>query len=779
MFEPTTDVLPQACPACGTVVDVGGVEPLARVACPSCGEKFRVDRAFDHFELLETLGVGGMGAVYKARDTRLDRFVALKLLRKELSADPAEAARLEQEARLTAAVNHPNVVQVYSSGTAHGQIYLVMELVDHGSLDDLMAQHERVPEARVLATGIQVARGLQAAHERGLIHRDVKPGNILFGDEETAKIGDFGLAVAAGQNAEARNEIWGTPYYVAPERLNNEPEDFRSDLYSLGATLFHAAAGKPPMEGESTSAAELRELKSHPAELREVAPEVSAETSRVIGRMIAPDPADRFASYAELIDELRGAYRPFSGEPDVSALRRWWLIATIAALAVAAAAGVYVVRVRHATQTTIANVSHDSEAVAVLQRRYGEARQQLIMGNYDAAATSLAQLSVEAKGKQPLFDWIELHRGLAALLQNDASAARAAFQAVESASDSSQDKPGADLGPFFKETARALLADPPVKASAQINPNSADALALFLLAARNWQAAKYAEAVPLLERYSATNATGAFAWANDYKPVAQKLLADYKLYAEWKKQPHSFTTVSDIAAALKMLRASVRKLQTHGALADEMTAEVKRLSAEQKRMKKLEKADSAASSKALAEEGPAWAAALTEARRSIAVYDFSGASETIDAVDVSDPALRAAQTAELKRIEWLVAWKAKLIADLSTGRFAAPVTDIRGASYTGAAGASETGIALRIPPYGSAQVKWTDLAPKTLLAMSTSFILPTSGDAADREWLAAVFAQATGQTDAARTLGEAAAKTKPEYRDALRLLTAATQPPAR
>src|SRR5216110_2636312 len=127
----------QISPACGMAIDTSDAEPLVRVACPKCGEKIRVERTFDHFVVVETLGVGGMGSVYKARDTRLDRFVALKLLRKELSADPAEAARLEQEARVTAAVNHPNVVQVYSAGTAGGQIYLVMELVDHGSLDDL------------------------------------------------------------------------------------------------------------------------------------------------------------------------------------------------------------------------------------------------------------------------------------------------------------------------------------------------------------------------------------------------------------------------------------------------------------------------------------------------------------------------------------------------------------------------------------------------------------------------------------------------------------------
>src|SRR3954463_14620209 len=153
-----------------------------------------------------------------------------------------------------------------------------MELVDHGSLDDLMAQHTRLPEQQVLEAGIQVAKGLEAAHERGLIHRDVKPANILFSNKQTAKIGDFGLAVAAEQKAEASNEIWGTPYYVAPERLNNAPEDLRSDIYSLGATLFHAVAGRPPMEGETTSASELRKLKSNPPRLRSVAPDVSRET---------------------------------------------------------------------------------------------------------------------------------------------------------------------------------------------------------------------------------------------------------------------------------------------------------------------------------------------------------------------------------------------------------------------------------------------------------------------------------------------------------------------
>src|SRR5881275_2161608 len=265
----------QTCQACGTAIDTTDAEPLARLPCPNCGEKMRVERTFDHFVVVETLGIGGMGTVYKARDTLLDRFVALKLLRKDLSGQEDHNSRLQQEARIAASVNDPNVIQVFSSGTDHGQFYVVMELVDHGSLDDLIEQRKRLPEEQVLEAGVQVAKGLRAAHAKGLIHRDVKPANILFADEHTAKIGDFGLAGVAAETAETRGEIWGMPYYVAPERLDNKPEDFRSDIYSLGATLFHAVAGRAPIEGETNSATTLRELKNKPLDVRAVLPEVS------------------------------------------------------------------------------------------------------------------------------------------------------------------------------------------------------------------------------------------------------------------------------------------------------------------------------------------------------------------------------------------------------------------------------------------------------------------------------------------------------------------------
>src|SRR2546430_8782874 len=142
----------------------------------------------------------------------------------------------------------------------------------------------RLSEEQVLEAGIQTAKGLRAAYAKGLIHRDVKPANILFADEHLAKIGDFGLA---GITAQARGEIWGTPYYVAPERLNNQPEDFRSDIYSLGATLFHALAGRAPIQGDTNSAVTLLNLKKQPLNLATIASDVSEPTARVFQRMIA------------------------------------------------------------------------------------------------------------------------------------------------------------------------------------------------------------------------------------------------------------------------------------------------------------------------------------------------------------------------------------------------------------------------------------------------------------------------------------------------------------
>ena len=298
----------QACPNCGAIIDTADAAPLARIPCSACGAKVRVARTFDHFVLLESLGLGGLSTVYKARDTLLGRDVALKLLRSDLNAEIDLKSRLQDEVRIAAFIKHPNVVEIFSAGSDHGQTYLVMELLDHGSLEDKIEEHGRLLEKFMIQVAIQIAAGLRAAHGKGIVHRDVKPGNILFASERTARIGDFGLAGTAAEIANKRSTIWGTPYYVAPERLNNASEDFRSDIYSLGATFLHALTGREEVEIEMNSAAAFLDLKRQQTEdLKKVAAEISERTLYTLRRMLALDPNCRFSSYEKLIVELEQA----------------------------------------------------------------------------------------------------------------------------------------------------------------------------------------------------------------------------------------------------------------------------------------------------------------------------------------------------------------------------------------------------------------------------------------------------------------------------------------
>ena len=310
MSEAIPQIL-ESCPSCGQTMDVTELEPFSEVACPECGAAMRVRVHFNHFTLLEVLGEGGMGSVFKALDNTLQREVALKILKREAGADAADWAKLAAEARLTAAVNHPNVVKVFSFGEDHGRFYLAMELVEKGSLDSLMLLQTRISEAQVLDVGIQIAEGLQAAAEHGLIHRDIKPGNILFATPKLAKIVDFGLARVLDEGAQESGEIWGTPFYVAPEKLDGRPEDIRSDIYSLGGTLFHALAGRPPFDAKTASMVVLKHIKSQVVSLQAFAPNISDETAYVINRMLHKEPSERYQSYEELLMHLRYARQQF------------------------------------------------------------------------------------------------------------------------------------------------------------------------------------------------------------------------------------------------------------------------------------------------------------------------------------------------------------------------------------------------------------------------------------------------------------------------------------
>jgi tetratricopeptide (TPR) repeat protein len=303
-----------ACSSCGQHLDVTDLPAFSRALCPACNTKLLVPMVIGSYQLLSPVGSGGMGTVYKAFDTTLQRFVAVKLMKKELAANKEFVADFTREARAAAALNHPNIAQILSFGQTSetdGQYYIVMELLEGGSLDHLIETHKRVPELDVLNIGIQVASALKAAYQRGVIHRDIKPGNILFNAESQAKVVDFGLAQFAGAEEEKKQEdgIWGTPYYIAPEKLSGEREDFRSDIYSLGGTLFHALAGRAPFEANSATEVVLKHLREPALSLKTFAPDICDETAQTIGQMLRKNREERYGSYEELIDDLEEAKR--------------------------------------------------------------------------------------------------------------------------------------------------------------------------------------------------------------------------------------------------------------------------------------------------------------------------------------------------------------------------------------------------------------------------------------------------------------------------------------
>ena len=266
--------------------------------------------SFGNYQIERELGQGGMGTVYLAKDTGLNRKVALKILRSDLGEDIAFAKKFLEEVEVTASLAHPNIIRVFTLGEQDGRLYLVMEHLDEPSLEHRMEKQAKVPEKDVLEVGLGIASALQFAHEEtGLIHRDIKPGNILFGRGNIPKLADFGLAAGARSALGQQDEIWGTPYYVSPERLLRESEDIRSDIYSLGATLYHAIAGRPPFEADTAEEVAKRHISDRPPPLRSFCPDAQEQTVFTIDKCLGKKTDSRWPSYAELISQLADALR--------------------------------------------------------------------------------------------------------------------------------------------------------------------------------------------------------------------------------------------------------------------------------------------------------------------------------------------------------------------------------------------------------------------------------------------------------------------------------------
>lgn len=409
-------------------MDVSRVAPFANVGCPTCGKHTRVKREFGPYTLLRRHAIGGMSMVFVAQDNTLDREVAVKILSEEYSADERRIAAFEEEARITASFSHPNVVRVLRTGKAFERFYIAMELVPGGHFEHQISERGKIPEAEMLPLAIEVAQGLKAAHAAGLIHRDVKPGNILLDAEGHAKLVDFGLALVTHGGKAKATELWATPYYVPPETIEGFTEDFRSDIYAFGATLYHALAGKPSCGEETMATNVLREAKRKVVPLGTVAPFISSDTCAIIEQAMEYAPKDRFSSYDEMIILLEAALKRLkSGSPSAAeasqsaSLRRAKkkqservMIGTVAfVLLVAIGGGAWWVTRTEPDKKVMPPVAvnlvtaapEDSEATEIV-KKYREAHEAVTAKNYAKAIQLFVELSENPAVQEPTRTWV-------------------------------------------------------------------------------------------------------------------------------------------------------------------------------------------------------------------------------------------------------------------------------------------------------------------------------------------------------------------------------------
>ncbi len=285
-----------------------------------------VGQTFAGYEIVSQLGRGGMGSVYKARQSKLNRLAALKIMAPELAADPDFVARFKREATAAASLSHPNIVQVYSTGESEETHYIAMEFVDGETLKQHIERQGRLDPREAIAITVYVAEALQYGWNKArLIHRDIKPENIFLSNTGEVKVGDLGLAKTVGGATTSLTQtgmMMGSPHYISPEQARGVSDiDFRTDIYSLGCTLYHMLTGRPPYEGPDPLTVITRHVNDPPPAIFKVWPTCPIPVALMVGKMLAKQRHERPASYEDLIDQLRevhGKLRPATAGPAIT-----------------------------------------------------------------------------------------------------------------------------------------------------------------------------------------------------------------------------------------------------------------------------------------------------------------------------------------------------------------------------------------------------------------------------------------------------------------------------
>jgi eukaryotic-like serine/threonine-protein kinase len=554
----------------------------------------RVKCEFGPYTLIRREAVGGMSHVFIAKDHTLNREVAVKILSENYSKDKRRVKAFKEEAKVTASFSHPNVVRVLTTGEAYGRLYIAMEYVSGGHLEKHIKERGQIPEIELLPIAIDVAEGLKAANTTGRLHRDVKPGNILLDHLGNAKIVDFGLALTTHGGKAHASEIWATPYYVSPETIQGSPEDIRSDIYSFGATLYHALAGKVTCGDRMMSSSALVEAKKKITPLRVEMPALSDGICKVVERAIAFDPKDRFSTYDEVIFLLEEALLRLKSQSNIAvetsgsvaksrARKRLHILGTLtlATLFLTGSSTLAYWWINREVKPKEAKLSAaqqlipfvpPAQAKTSLGQAYQEARDMLQNRNPNKASAAFDQIGKNPSTPEPTRSWAVVEATIATYLSGDSTTAKeqAKFAATHiSAQPESFGIPSRALVQMLENMAQPEIL--PVDWLDVSNSDASAIMAWMLAGLKNWEQGALVEGVGYFTAVINAKTPDDAVWIELYQRIANDYLIDYKLITN----PALARLPADKArcqAALEELEAVFNQLQTQGRAQRDMQA---------------------------------------------------------------------------------------------------------------------------------------------------------------------------------------------------------------
>ncbi|MEZ0274757.1 MAG: protein kinase, partial [Roseimicrobium sp.] len=734
------------CPACEGVLDVTPFEPYSKVTCPHCGQAVRVRRKFDHFSILKQIGEGGMSRVFDAEDATLGRHVALKILNRHYSKDSVRMASFEREAQLTAAVTHPNVVKLYSVGRDQGNFYIAMELVGGGSLEGRIVEQGRLSEGDALHVSRMVAEGLRAAYREGLIHRDVKPANILFTDEGTPKIVDFGLALFHERDKDDSGEIWATPFYVAPEKVRDDTEDFRSDMYSLGATLYHALVGKPPHQANTNSIAELKIIKSKAVRLEDSGFKFSQRTCELVNRMLALKPADRHQSYDALVDAFRDAESLLGYSVIGRRSRRQKTVYAVAGAVVMTILLGLLLRPRPQVEMKSVEITQGTgeEELSSVARTlssgstpiadvFTSARNMLFEGKFAEARKLFDEIIAlndrdAGRVKQPTLNKTRFNAALCAMFDGKKEAAERYFRAIKKDSDEGTMAATAESSEFFSEIAKRMAKDLALdlrRADVKYDTSAEAALGYLAHGIAQWHFGKDPDAAMawLQEFHTCVPARGT-EWIPSYQKLLSPYFAEYELASKLGDLSNApFGSTENARLALVQVKEVLTDIKLPGALRWKLEERMRFAQQELGRLRRVAEEAERARINALRQRELAQLKDLNESLPALVHgFDYSQGVELLESMNFQSPEVQNAISDRLYLWSKAREFMTTLMADVTARGYAGTLARKSGTPLQGRLthlGYDTSVVALE---RGQVSIETDTLTPDVLVTMAQSVL---------------------------------------------------------